>query len=121
MYKFWTHKRILAFVNALVAKDVIADPGSVSDTRGLELLAEVAGVSVTELQNNINPIHFGKVYLGQGEMELERGLLKGPSESGFMNQMDELRKEKQWANVAAFNKLNFGNIPEEGPLKNKRN
>jgi len=108
-------------VNALSAKGVIASPGSVTEAHGLEILAGVANVSVTELQNNINPIHFGKVYLGLSEMDLERGLLKGRSESGFMNQMDEMRKEKQWGNVATFNKLNFGNVPEEGALKNKRN
>jgi hypothetical protein len=120
MYKFWPRNRVIAFVNALAAKGNIANPGSVTESRGLEILAEVANVSVTELQNNINPIYFGKVYLGLSENDLERGLLKGRSESGFMNQMDEMKKEQRWGNVATFNKLNFGNVPEMH-VKNKLN
>lgn len=121
MYKFWPRNRVVAFVNALAAKGSIANPGSVTESRGLEILAEVANVSVNELQNNINPIYFGKVHLGLSENDLERGLLKGRSESGFMNQMDEMKKEQRWGNVATFNKINFGNVPVEGPLHNKRN
>ena len=120
MYKFWPRNRVIAFVNALSAKGVITNPGVVTESRGLEILAEVAGLSVTELQNNMNPIYFGKVHLGLSEVDLERGLLKGRSESSFMNQMDEMKKEQRWGNVATFNKINFGSIPNEAPLKNKR-
>lgn len=120
MYKFWPRNRSLAFVNALHKKGLIANPGSVvSEERALEILAEVEGVSVDQLKNNVNPILFGKVRLGLSENELERGLLK--SDGGFVNHMDDMKKELRWANEEAFSTMNFGNVPVEGPLHNKRN
>jgi len=120
IYKLWPRNRIIAFVNELVKRGKIANPGSVNEASGLEILAEVAGVSVNELQNEVNPILFGKVHLEMNESDLERSILKGRSESSFMNQMEEMRKELQWANKAAFDKINFGNTPQE-INKNKHN
>jgi hypothetical protein len=113
MYKLWPNNRVRAFIKALTDKGVIADPGLISEQKGLEILAVVANVSVDELKNNINPILFAKVHLSMNENELERGLLKGRSESSFMNQMDELRLELKLANKNAFSKMNFGNVPRE--------
>ena len=120
MYKLWPRNRVIAFVNELAKRDKIANPGSVTESSGLEILAEVAGVTVNELQNDVNPILFGKVHLEMSEGDLERSLLKGRSEGSFMNQMEEMRKELQWSNKDVFSKINFGNIPQE-LNKNKLN
>jgi hypothetical protein len=118
MYKFWPRNRAIAFVNALHKKGLIANPGSVvSEERALEILAEVEGVSVDELKNNVNPILFGKVRLGLSENELERGLLK--SDGGFVNHMDDMKKELRWANEEAFSEINFPNVPSMKPLNHR--
>ena len=124
MHQLWPRSRVIAFVNALTAKGAIANPGSVTESRGLDILAEVAEVSVDELKNNVNPITFGKKYLELSEDELEKGLLKGKSVNSFSNQMGDMRKELFWAtgvnrlgNRAAFERINFGNVPKERPLR----
>ena len=111
MYKLWPNNRVRAFVGALVKKGVVVDPGLISEEKGLQILADVAHVSVDELKNNYNPIHFGKVHLGLKENDLERGLLKGKSASSFMNQMDELRQEMKWGDRNTFAKIDFGRRP----------
>jgi hypothetical protein len=120
MYKLWPRNRVVAFLNELTKQGKIINPGSVSESRGLEILADVANTNVNEFEANVNPIIFGKLYLGLNENDLERGLLMGRSESSFMNQMDEMKKELRWADEALYKKLNFGDVPVEGPLKNKR-